>query len=324
MKDTVSKRIYKAVLDVLSRGCLGHDELVEKTISLLYGGSVQGSQVGKFTEIRGYIGSVIREMKDDGLISSNGEKYCLLTSVPMAVKLRDCENEILSFLSKSAKTKQDIRSHLVSYYGTDKTASKVDDKMLFDRMGQILRRLIEDGRISLVGTLYSLTEETRAKIDDIGSMLELKNAFISRMHRRGGEFFEHYIMTLLSKHARKCGKTVAEARVTAGSSDGGIDGIMKTVDPLGFKETVMVQAKNRTDLTNETTVRGFYGAICAVGGSRGIFACMSDFHPSARLFLSGIDNCVGLSGEDIFKLACECQYGIRKKDGKYIIDNKIL
>ena len=99
---------------------------------------------------------------------------------------------------------------------------------------------------------------------------------------------------------------------------------LKTLDPLGFKETTMIQAKNRTDLSTETTVRSFYGAVCASGGSRGIFATTSDFHPSAKLFLAGIDNCVGINGEDIFNMACECLYGIRKKNGKFVIDNKVL
>ena len=51
---------------------------------------------------------------------------------------------------------------------------------------------------------------------------------------------------------------------------------------------------------------------------------MSDFHPGAKIFLSGIDNCVGINGDDIFKMACDCLYGIKKKSGKLMIDNKIL
>ena len=106
--------------------------------------------------------------------------------------------------------------------------------------------------------------------------------------------------------------------------DGGIDGIIKTVDYLGFRETVLIQAKNRTDLTVETTARGFLGAVYANGGNKGIFATTSDFHPAAKLFLNGIDNCVGLNGEDIFKMACAYTYGIKKKSGKLVVDNKIL
>ncbi len=325
MTSTARKKIYKTALEVLSARDMTHSELVERTVAMLYGGSnTTDAPVGEFTEIRGLVGTVIREMRNDGVISCRGDMCTLVTKVPIAMKLYNCEKEILSLLSSEPKTKIEIRSYLQRIYGTDKTPSKSDDKMLFDHIGQLLRRLTAEGKAEIKEGRYRLCDETRAKIDDIGEMLDLKHAFISKIHRNGGEFFEHYIMTLLSRHAVKCGKRVTDARVTAGSADGGIDGILKTVDQLGFKETTMVQAKNRTDMTSETMVRGFYGAVCAVGGSRGIYACMSDFHPSAKIFLSGIDNCVGLSGDDIFRLACECQYGVKKKDGKYVIDNKIL
>ena len=87
---------------------------------------------------------------------------------------------------------------------------------------------------------------------------------------------------------------------------------------------MLVQAKNRTDATSETVVRAFLGAVYASGGTKGIFATTSDFHPAAKILLSGIDNCVGVNSEDIFKMACRNLYGIRKKSGKLVIDNKIL
>ena len=86
----------------------------------------------------------------------------------------------------------------------------------------------------------------------------------------------------------------------------------------------MVQMKNRIEVTNETTVRGFYGAVCAYRGTRGIFATTSDFHSSAKSFLDGIDNCVGVNGGKIFEMAKECGYGIRLRHGRYTIDNKVL
>ena len=68
----------------------------------------------------------------------------------------------------------------------------------------------------------------------------------------------------------------------------------------------------------------FYGAVCAAQGSRGIFATTSDFHPMAKKLLESIDNCVGVNGEKIFMMAIECQYGTRRRGGKYYIDTKIL
>lgn len=325
MNSTVHKKIYKTVLDVLSGGAVSHKKLIEDVIVKLYGDVPNaGGPVGEFTAIRGLVGSVIAEMKRGGVIFEE-EGLCTSGEItPMAIRMESCEAEILSLLSSAPKTKQQIRSHLVNVYRTNETPSKQDDALLFNYIGQILRKLIAEQTVLLEDGRYSLCKETKANIDDINSMLKLKSAFISRIHHKGGEFFEHYIMTLLEKHQTKYGKTVVECRTTGGSSDGGIDGIIKTIDPLGFKETTMIQAKNRTDITTETVVRGFYGAVCALGGSRGIFATTSDFHPSAKIFLTGIDNCVGINGDDIFNMACECLWGIRKKSGELVIDNKIL
>ena len=86
----------------------------------------------------------------------------------------------------------------------------------------------------------------------------------------------------------------------------------------------MIQTKNRVQLTNETTVRGFYGALCAKGGTRGIFATTSDFYGTAKDFLATLDNCLGICGADIFDLAIKVSYGIKKKGAGYIIDDKLL
>ena len=155
-------------------------------------------------------------------------------------------------------------------------------------------------------------------------MLEVKGEFLTRLHAKGGEFFEHYFMTLLGKYLSKHGRVVLENYTTGGSSDGGIDGVIKIEDSLGFRETIMVQTKNRLETTNETTVRGFFGAVCARNGSRGIFATSSDFHASASAFLDGIDNCVGVDGSRLFDMAKECQDGMKKKQGAWSVDKNLL
>ena len=171
---------------------------------------------------------------------------------------------------------------------------------------------------------YSLSERVSAKSGDINALLALKTEFIAKIHSRGGEFFENYFMALLGKYLEKHGKKVTECYVTGGSADGGIDGVAKTVDSLGFRETIMVQTKNRVDLSSETDVRGFYGAVCAKQGSRGIFVNSSDFHETAKEFLDSIDNCVGLNGERIFAMAIECSYGIKKVGGRLTVDERIV
>ena len=324
MNNAVHKKIYKTVLEILKQKSLYHNELIEEAIRRLYVGIDGDGSVGEFTEIRGLIGAVISEMKSDGVILYDKGAYSLGADGPMPLRMEGCEKEILSLLSLSPSTKYEIRMHLRRVFKTDTTPSDSDDRMLYNYMGQILRRLNDLEVIEIIDGKYALKSEARANIDDISEMLELKERFLARIHSKGGEFFEHYIMTLLKKNEETHGKVVTECRVTGGSQDGGIDGVMKTTDYLGFRETVLVQAKNRTDMTSETKVRSFLGSVYATGAAKGIYAITSDFHPGAKLLLAGIDNCIGINGEDIFKMACNTMYGIRKKSGKLVIDNKIL
>ena len=324
MNNVAHKRIYKTVLDALSKKKYTHTELTDEVVSRLYGAVTSDGQVGEFTEIRGLVGSVIAEMKSDGVILPDDDKYTVGLEGPMPLRLESCEKEIVTLLSASPMAKAQLRAKLREIFMTDLTPSDADDRMLYNYLGQVLRRLTEIGVIEIKGGVYALKEQVLANIDDISDMLRLKAEFITRLHHKGGEFFEHYIMTLLKKNEEAYGKTVTECRVSGGTADGGIDGVMKTTDHLGFRETVLVQAKNRTDLTTETTVRAFLGSVYARGGAKGIFATTSDFHPSAKTLLSGIDNCVGINAEDIFKMAVKCLYGIKKKSGRLVIDNKIL
>ena len=325
MNSSVHKKIYKTIMTTLSSRALSHSQLIDEAIGALYDGIDVDGQVGEFTEIRGLVGSVVAEMKSDGLILYDNGTYSIGASESsLPLRMERCEKEIIALLSTGARSKQGIRTHLRSVFKTDKTPSDSDDRLLYEYMGRVLRRLTDSGTIEISDGCYRVKEATRANIDNLNEMARLKSDFITRIHKKGGEFFEHYILTLLKRNEEVHGKTVTECKTTGGAFDGGIDGIMKTVDHLGFRETVLIQAKNRTDLTTETTVRGFLGAVYASSGNKGIFATMSDFHPAAKLFLSGVDNLVGINSDDIFDMACKRLYGIRKTGGKLVIDNKIL
>jgi restriction endonuclease Mrr len=174
------------------------------------------------------------------------------------------------------------------------------------------------------GSVYSIAEARCAELCSRQDVLSLKGDFLTLIHSKGGEFFEHFFMNLLEKYLIRCGKIVTESYVTGGSADGGIDGIAKTVDSLGFRETVMVQTKNRNDIAVETDIRAFYGAVCAAQGSRGIYAITSDFHPAAKEFLNSIDNCVGINGEKLFTMAVDTSYGLIRKNGILTIDSEVI
>ena len=86
----------------------------------------------------------------------------------------------------------------------------------------------------------------------------------------------------------------------------------------------MVQTKNRLVIADETAVRGFWGAVCARQGSRGIYVVSSRFHSGAKKFLEQLDNCVGVDGDKLFSMAIECSYGIKRSADGLVIDDKIL
>ena len=317
---TNHKIIYKAILDILDKSCEDRRETIRLAVEKL----ISRGDARPKGELRALVGSVLTEMLDNGVVSDVGGVYSLASSKPVCLRVESCEREMLSLLREKPMSKQEIRAALVKKFGTDKTQSTRDDSILYSLIGQVIKRLTSFGMIELSGSQYIIAPEKLARLDDIESIVSLKSDFITRLHSKGGEFFEHYILTLLSKHLAKCGKVITECYVTGSSVDGGIDGIIKTTDSLGFREVLMIQAKNRLEVTSETTVRGFYGAVCASQGTRGIFATTSDFHESAKNFLEGIDNCVGVNADKIFALACECLYGITKQGKKYHIDTKIL
>lgn len=320
--------IYRSIISALESGDKDRRTLIDECVASMNFSKEElaNKSTNSIQNItRSKIGAIINEMLTDGIITIDGtKKYHLVALKPVAVRLERCESEIFKALADGAMTKKQLREHLVNVLGAKITPSKKDDDKIYNFVGQILKRLTDKGVLTSDGSLYSIAPRLVASTDDVAAMLSLKSEFIGRIHSRGGEFFENYFMALLSKYVARHGKTVDEGYVVGGSEDGGIDGILKTTDALGFRETIMVQTKNRVEITSETDVRGFYGAVCARQGSRGIYAITSDFHSGAKKFLDAIDNCIGINGDRLFKMALECSYGIKKNGEGYVIDEKII
>lgn len=322
------RKIYSSVLDALECGKLSRRELIFAVIdafNLTDYERLDDSMNGRLNTLRSRIGLVISDMEAKSIIAKEPSGlYYRAEDREVAIRIEECEREILDILRVREKTKYQIKDELIAFFGTDTTPSVRDDNKLFTYMGQILKRLVGEGILDFDGSIYSIAPEKSAYIKNRREVLLLKSAFLSKLHSKGGEFFEHYFMNLIAKYLASKGKNVIESHVTGGSDDGGIDGIVRTVDSLGFRETIMVQTKNRTDISTETDIRGFYGAVCAKQGSRGIFATTSDFHPMAAKFLDSIDNCVGVNGDKIFSMASEVGYGIKNDGAKLMIDNEII
>jgi restriction endonuclease Mrr len=324
------KTLYFRIANILKTQALHRREIIDKYIidlGLTKEELADKSTAGKANIQRSVAGAAINEMLDKGILLRSADGvYSLHEQMPVMLRNEKIEKQLLTLLAdRGTMTKSEMRRELTAFFGTQKTLTEKDDQKLFAGLSDILRRLTRLGVITNTENGYSLPDRIEAKIGDINEMLTLKESFITKLYKRGGEYFEVYFMTLLGKFLEKNGKTILSNSTTGGSADGGIDGIIETRDCLGFKETIMVQTKNRSDKTNETTVRGFYGAVCARQGSRGIFATTSDFHEGALAFLETIDNCVGVDGNMIFKMACKVHYGIKKcSTGKLIVDTDII
>lgn len=322
------RKIYNAILDALEEAPLDRARLIDSALSafsLTKAALADTGTNGRRNILRSMCGTVINEMHNRSIISRDKElRYHKNTEKPIAIRLEECEEAIFALLHEKPCTRLEIKEKLVGIFGTDETATAKDDNKLFTYIGQILKHVTAEGLVDYDGSLYRIAPARSAEIKNRQEVLRLKGEFLSKIHAKGGEFFEHYFMNLLAKYFIRCGKTVTESYVTGGSADGGIDGIARTVDALGFKETIMVQTKNRNNITNETDVRGFYGAVCAAQGSRGIYAITSDFHPAAKAFLDSIDNCVGVNGEKLFTMAADTSYGLIRKNGILTIDSEVI
>ncbi len=321
------RTIYKAILECLDKEPTSRQALIDYVVGTFRLSDSELSDTStnsKKNVIRSLSGIIINEMHTRGLIIHNEGIYYRNPERPVIVRIEHCEEEILRLITKSPMTKRAIRDEMVKILGTDKTATTKDDNKLMSYIGQVLKSLVNEKMINYDGSVYSIAPSRMAEIKSREEIASLKADFLALIHSRGGEFFEHYFMNLLARYLIRSGKTVLESRVTGGASDGGIDGIIKTVDTLGFKEVIMVQCKNRLDVVSETDVRGFYGAVCALQGSRGIYATTSTFHPVADEFLSNLDNCVGLDGNKIFAIATDTSYGIKREDERLVIDRAVI
>ena len=318
-----SRLIYDAILDTMDKGPLLYKEIVKMALEALE----TSKKVTKdnFQTLKARIETAINDMAQNGTLEkSNGGYYRINAEKPISIRIERCEEEIIKLLSKESLTKDEIRERLVKIFRTDKTETEKDDLRLSAFIGQVLKKLVAEKTLRYNGSIYSASPSKTAELNNRAEIIALMADFLALLHSKGGEFFERYFMSLLAKYLIRCGKTVIESKTTGGAEDGGIDGIAKTVDSLGFRETIMVQTKNRSDFITETDVRGFYGAVCANQGSRGIFVTSSDFHPAAEKFLNSIDNCVGINGEKIFAMAIDTSFGIKRENGRLTIDRGVL
>ncbi len=276
--------------------------------------------------LKSYATTAINELVSRGdIVVENGE-YHLLRDMEIVVELSKCEELIFKMLTRKPCTKKEIFKNLERTLGTDRTATKRDDQKVHSLAGQVLYRLQEEDRVVRDGDVYKLIVAPPTKeCKYFSTEGEFQSAFLQRLCEMGGSFFEHFTAGLLEKYFVMIGREVLSCAVTGGSSDGGVDIVIETMDGLGFVEQTMVQTKCRANIhTTEKEIREFYGAVNARKGTRGIFATTATFHPGAINLLHSLYNCVGIDGDKIFELALQTGYGIQKTKDGYSFDERIF
>lgn len=279
----------------------------------------------KASTIRSYLSTALGDLITKEDVKRTGEHYMLAKDEIVIVRQDECEEKILKLLGCGSYTKDEIFERLESYFGTDKTLSLKDDYSLRTIAGGVLASLANDGTLEIIGSKYTRTGEKCQISDTPLPENEFKPIFFKQLFMLGGKFFESFVGNLLEKYYTLSNKMVVYCDVTGGSNDGGIDIVLETVDYLGFGEKIVAQTKcrDRAHVT-EKEVREFYGAMNAVGATRGIYVTTTYFHDGAEYFLDSVSDLVGIDGHKLFELVKKTGYGIKIGPMGYTFDTNIF
>ena len=267
---------------------------------------------------RSIVGNAFSEMQKYGDILTDAKGLVSLKKKP-AVIIREAEIApyIISLLKVRAMTGAEISESAKVYFGAADTLTLDDDRETERAVEKLLSQLTKSGKISGIGGRYSISSDMML-VKKPSSVFE---EFISFLNSKGGEFFENYSAMLLEKYFLACGKLVSACNVIGGSDDGGIDVMLTTSDWLGFKDTVLVQCKQKTN-SNVTLneVKQFVGAFYVEKGTKGIFMTTSRFHRDATTVINGLADIVAIDGRKLYDIAKKCSCGITEMDGEYAVD----
>ena len=266
-------------------------------------------------QLKSRLGTLLTRMLHTGDIVESESGYLTVEPTPGAFLERDQAEE---FVLACLQDKKPWQRHQI-FSQADRRfqpPTKQAEAELHSLLGQVIQRLERERRIRESPQGYMLPV-SQYPYTELGFWLqEAKNGgdlcqcFLHAIHTRGGEWFEAYAVRLLSEFYRRTGRTVTDAYVTGGSNDGGLDGVIEITEWMGFRETILLQMKNRYTTISAKDIREFYGAVCIGRGSRGIFVTISSFHSEAQKLLEQVDNLIGVDGQKLFEIAKRCGYGI--------------
>ncbi|MEG2687627.1 MAG: restriction endonuclease [Clostridia bacterium] len=290
------------------------------------------SSDGVLTKAKSRTGSVLSKLIADGdLIVDEGR------TIKLEKKIDDIndEDEIEAFIIEQikvlgAKTKKEIFAICVENFNNKKT--KLQENKIHLMAGNALSKLVKSEIVVKQNQgKYAIAKNTLFPNTEIGNCLkdacdseDIYPYFIKAFNIKGGEFFEEFSVKLVEKYLAQS-TTINSSKVTGGTNDNGIDGIIENTDYLGYQEKIFLQCKIRaTGTITLKEVREFFGALTAESGTRGIFITNASFHTEATKFLNRQSNLIGIDGKKLYDLAHKIQYGIITTANKDEIDGTIF
>ncbi|MFX0545201.1 restriction endonuclease [Roseovarius sp. S1116L3] len=130
--------------------------------------------------------------------------------------------------------------------------------------------------------------------------------------------FERLILDLLS--AMNFGRgDLDNSRMTPGSGDGGIDGIINE-DALGL-DAVYIQAKRYApdNKVGRPDIQRFVGSLTGESATKGVFVTTSSFSKEARDYISRVQQRIVLiDGDKLAQLMIAHDVGVRKRSTYYV------
>ena len=137
---------------------------------------------------------------------------------------------------------------------------------------------------------------------------ELRQQVLKEVATVSPKFFERLVLKLLVEMGY--GGTVRDAaKVVGGTSDEGIDGVIKE-DRLGL-DTIYVQAKRWQGVVGRPKLMEFVGALRGQKANKGVFITTSKFTNDAMDYVSKVDSKVVLiDGEQLAELMIDFNIGV--------------
>lgn len=305
------------------------------------------------TKSKSKVGSVLSKLIVDGDVIVDENKTIKLEKKIVEINTKD---EIETFIveqikSGSLKTKKavfalcdekftpkSVKTDLLSSAKNKKSddlkdsQKAINDEVIHTIAGNILDKLVkteiivkgEQGKYSIAKTAEFPNTEIGNCLKDAAASQDIYSYFIKILNIKGGEFFEEFSVKLIENVLAISSKIVS-SKVTGGTNDNGIDGIIVNIDELGYQETIFIQCKVRASgAVTLKELREFFGALNAEKGTRGLFITNSTFHSEATKFINKQRNLIGIDGKKLFELAKKVKYGVLLVDKHFVIDKTIF